>query len=458
MAGERDPVQRNVDLTGSDFSGRLRDLRLRRRLTKTELAARAHLSARTIQDLEKGRRPRILVKTLLLLADALEVSYEELLGPAPAAGGNDDVPAAAGPPPASPSAPPPPSRSRRFRPLAFLALGTLVVLLPASLWLYRQATLGAEVRIENGDLVVRDGLLGTVLWTYDSRAEVVDWLPAPWDGDLVVIGLAAGTAPDEAPLVVAERRSGRIAWRGGSDDQLWARAFTRRASRTQQPRDFKRAVFLDLDGDGRQELAAQIDESRDRYSFLCILDADGTPVGEYCHRGWLQDLLAHDLDDDGKDELLAAGQNTSPAVRGASVVLLDDVCCHGASLDSLSGDRGGLPDSARVRLVLPSFGRPYMGLLGTACLQARGLRIFRSLANEPRVGLEVGCRDENVILTLDGDLRPLLADPTDMMRGASEGWPDGLRGTGPADPAWLAGWLTRAVRLEAGHYRPGVAP
>jgi tetratricopeptide (TPR) repeat protein len=58
---------------------RLKTLRRERHLTKADLASRSGLAFRTIHDLERGRRKRVLEKTLVLLANALDVSYDELI-------------------------------------------------------------------------------------------------------------------------------------------------------------------------------------------------------------------------------------------------------------------------------------------------------------------------------------------------------------------------------------------
>ena len=61
---------------------RLRELRLAAGLTLKDVAARAHLDVSTLSRLENGQR-RLALDHLPPLADALGVSTDELLGPAP---------------------------------------------------------------------------------------------------------------------------------------------------------------------------------------------------------------------------------------------------------------------------------------------------------------------------------------------------------------------------------------
>src|SRR2546430_1882801 len=61
------------------FSTTLRSLRLGRGYTQQELAERAHLSVRTISDLERGKKAMPRLATVRLLAQALNALPEESL-------------------------------------------------------------------------------------------------------------------------------------------------------------------------------------------------------------------------------------------------------------------------------------------------------------------------------------------------------------------------------------------
>ncbi len=120
---------------------------------------------------------------------------------------------------------------------------------------------------------------------------------------------------------------------------------------------------VDIDGDGAPELALLFIHGRFCPASLVVVERDGRRLGQYDTKGHLYGLLGEDVDGDGREELLAAGTNNEPCYQGATVILLDEVCLRGVAQDSLAGGNPAIPDSARVRLVLPHFGEPYMTLL-----------------------------------------------------------------------------------------------
>ena len=61
------------------FSELLKGLRIRSGLTQRELADRARLSARTISDLERGRRTKAYESTVKMLSDAMALQPEETI-------------------------------------------------------------------------------------------------------------------------------------------------------------------------------------------------------------------------------------------------------------------------------------------------------------------------------------------------------------------------------------------
>lgn len=69
-------MDRNVDVRQTGLGKRLARLRNEAGLSKQELAERARVTFNTINDLEKGRRPRAMEKTLQSIALALGVTYE----------------------------------------------------------------------------------------------------------------------------------------------------------------------------------------------------------------------------------------------------------------------------------------------------------------------------------------------------------------------------------------------
>lgn len=71
---------RNISIDSAALAARLSALRRARSWTKQELADASGLSERTVRLLEQGQRTVVLEKTLLLLAQALAVTPEDLLG------------------------------------------------------------------------------------------------------------------------------------------------------------------------------------------------------------------------------------------------------------------------------------------------------------------------------------------------------------------------------------------
>ncbi|GEM_PF-1027145 len=70
-------------MTVVNFGGKLRELRLKRKLSQEKLAVKANLTPAIIQSLERGRRTRPRLDTILALAGALEIPPGELIGETP---------------------------------------------------------------------------------------------------------------------------------------------------------------------------------------------------------------------------------------------------------------------------------------------------------------------------------------------------------------------------------------
>ena len=79
MASGELEYTRNIELEQPDFGARIEQLRGPANLTKRELAERCGLAYRTIHDIEIGKRDRVQEKTLRLIAEALGLSYDELV-------------------------------------------------------------------------------------------------------------------------------------------------------------------------------------------------------------------------------------------------------------------------------------------------------------------------------------------------------------------------------------------
>jgi tetratricopeptide (TPR) repeat protein/DNA-binding Xre family transcriptional regulator len=76
---ESSSVGKNVDITKSGLPERLKRIREEKNVPPADLAEKAGITARTLRDIETGQRPRVQATTIHRLADALGVSYTDLL-------------------------------------------------------------------------------------------------------------------------------------------------------------------------------------------------------------------------------------------------------------------------------------------------------------------------------------------------------------------------------------------
>ena len=215
-------------------------------------------------------------------------------------------------------------------------------------------------------------------------------------------------------------------------------------------------VAADLYGDGDPVVVVNFRQAVYYPTCLCVVDRRGRRLAQYSSKGYIYEMLAVDLDGDGKDVLVAAGTNNDPAYQGATVVLLDDRHFLGATTDALAAPLSTVPDSARIRLVLPQFPEPYMRVMGMNRLNASRLQLLSHDAGRVGFSVDVGVGDHRrLIVFMDAQLRPLKAAPSDAFLGFMQRiFPDSLQGTGPADQQWVRQWLDSHVRFEAGHWPP----
>ena len=433
---------KNIDLTGTHLPERLQYFREQRNLTKSELARESGLTARTIHDLEQGRRERALERTLMALAQALAVTVAQLLD----RDGDESSPAT------------PTTTPRRSAPgrsaLTFLSV-LVVVLVFAFGYLWSFARDNAEWTQEQNRLTVVDSVFGIELWNLASEAHISFCVPSPWGSDRLLVGLGSQT-PDGGCLLNLDRATGDTIWCARPDIPAIVRAFGEEDvldanfnCREVQP--------ADLDGDGHPELVAHFVHGRYYPYALCAFDEDGNLLRQYANKGHVDDSLVLDLDGDGRDELLASGTNNAKAYQGATVFILDLDHWRGASVDSLCNPESSEPDSARIRLVIPRFPEHYMLLLEQTRLYAMNLNVYHDAAGDAVISAGIGAPSRtSLIVYLDGELRPRGCEPTDgFARIQLSQWPRSLtEGTGPGDPVWRAEWLAQHKRFGAGHWPP----
>lgn len=430
---------KNVPIDGAEFASRLRFLRLARGWTKSELAEASGLSPRTIHEIEAGRRDRVLEKTLLLMAEALGMEVDSLLGSPPPFAGELESQELAGHPIA-------------HIPYRRLFILTLVLMVVLSTVLFLPGFWSVKPMLDAGRLSGVKRVFGRTAWQLDVNAPVEFMVPSPWNSRDVLVGLAAD-GDDGGQILLIDGRTGKTRWAVEPDIQQVMAAFGPDNAFARRCFIAVAATPVDLHGNGEPVLAAGF--MHDWYAPYSIVtvNKDGSVLGQYDHWGHLYEFASYDLDDDGKEELLVSGTNNSPCYQGATLLLLDEICLHGVSGDFLAGGESGFPDSCRTRLVMPSFGEPYMGLLTAQRLEGRHLRIVDDQTGGPKILVSVGVRGINILVTLDRDLRPLSASTSDLLVSMAGNWPEDARANGgPQSDSWLEAWMKRAVRFEAGHW------
>jgi hypothetical protein len=97
------------------------------------------------------------------------------------------------------------------------------------------------------------------------------------------------------------------------------------------PQDYRIAGFVlhDNDGDGKLEITVESFHAPDWPCHLAVLDCEMTLLGEYWHAGYLRELVFHDIDGDGREELIVVGVNNQ--YRGGCIVVFDTRAIRGGS-------------------------------------------------------------------------------------------------------------------------------
>lgn len=396
------------------------------------------ITERTIRDILKGRRQYVRESTLNAIAEALGVSLEDLCGPR----GSKY------------------SRLRAFLRTLLPVLLILALLIWAITALVNTSASDVVISRGNGGLVAHNAR-NEVVWRFDAKATVHFSDESPWHDDTWLVGLR-GDASDGGSALLLDMSDGDTIWTVKPHQDRMRAVYGDTLLTSGAGFVALRHEAVDIDGDHEPELALIFNHDRFCPTCVILVERDGTRIGQYDHKGHFYDLLTEDIDADGKEELLVAGTNNEPCYQGATVILLDDVCHAGAAQDSLAGGDPAVPDSARVRLVLPQFGEPYMTLLERRRIEAADLMVVPQENGLPRIAVNVGTEYKDykvgVIVTLDAALDPVSVTPSDAIVAIAATWPDSVRArNGFPNQEWLERvWLPRAVRFEAGHW-PGSA-
>ncbi|MBU8871773.1 MAG: helix-turn-helix domain-containing protein [Gemmatimonadales bacterium] len=427
-------LHENNEAPPSGFPARLKFFREQLHLSKSDLAENAGVTYRTVHNLETDSSRNPQDKTLLLLAKALGITFAELQG-----NGSADFTKSATTSP------------KRLRALLF-SLAIFAILTISTLTVFSLSQANWEIT-DNG-LEVRDKLAGISLWRYETTAKIHICQEAPWDSDILLVGLWFNS-PKGGRLVALDRRTGEQLWEIQPDVDQLRDVFGSEVIDT-APFGAHRVMGWDSNGDGTPEGVVNFVHGTYFPSVLCAFDAKGNVFGQYNLNGHVKEIVAWDLNEDGRDELIISGTNNASAYQGATVIILNREHFKGATIDSLAAPHPTMPDSALARVVFPAYPEPFMQHTSSVRLTAQRIQIFRNARGETNISITIGENPlERILVYLDAELHPIRSDIFDTFRATLQAWPDSLTSnTGPADDKWRANWLATHRHFRAGHWPP----
>lgn len=310
------------------------------------------------------------------------------------------------------------------------------------------------------EVVARDRLFGFERWRRTFHSQIIESRFAPWGEarEALFLCLSIEDSRDNGRVLVLDARSG-----GELLSDLVPLAVQMRFYRNPGVPSAMGSTDLhiaDLDGDGRNELA-YLTQGANYNSCLRVLDDDGAVLGTYCHAGHLGFLWSADLDGEGREMLIVGGTNNAHA--GATVLVFDPLRVDGVSAvtdaELRRMDPSGLGDSALYRIIMPGLDTVTMEALGE--LRFAVSRVQVDSQSQPggtilRATFGVGGRRDQFGLDLTPDLKPLsdnglplfLFDSNRIELRALHR--EGRIEPDLEDPAFLAAWLARHIRVEGG--------
>jgi len=212
--------------------------------------------------------------------------------------------------------------------------------------------------------------------------------------------------------------------------------------------------FPDLAGDGEPEIAAAFRQTMFLPACVRTLSVSGEVLGTYYNWGYLEDVMAADLDGDGRDEILAAGTNNAPAYQGGTVILLDRDHLSGASADDQVWTDAGVEDGSLARVVFPQFEDDIRDMLHVTRLHAWAIRLRPpadpASGEGPTVYVDLGVSVEQsrpwLVPYMDRTLRPIRVVMTDLwMMYAREYVKQGKLDPRVLEPEFGQEWVKRAA-------------
>ena len=354
---------------------------------------------------------------------------------------------------------PPLGPARPSRRLIAWGAAVLVLALAIGAWqTARFARAHAAWTIEAGVLTVRDAVLGTELWSIPNPPAVFKCRTAPWSESTLLVSLQ-GKTPQAVDALALDRATGDTLWTVRPDLDAVHAAFGDDVLDAGNLFP-NRSVAADLNGDGIEEIVFCYFHTSNYPGILVWVDDRGRRLGQYANHGQFFAFLAADIDDDGREELLACGTTNARAYEGANLVVLDEDHFRGASVDGIVHPESAEPDSALYRLVVPNFPDPYMDSVQTVRLYFAHPRVTRDADGAVRINADViyDIHDIRTAAMLFFDEHLQLQGhvlPDGFLHHLSDIFPDSLiTDTGPADPAWVDRWLSKRHRFVAGHWPP----
>lgn len=417
-------MKRNVDLSGSSLGANLRRLRRRRHLSPADVAAGTGLTVRTITDIEKGHRQRILEDTLLRLAKFFEMQPEELL-----------------------AAPPRATRWRRWSAAAALALAVAIIV--GWLWPKPQPW----IQIDGNKLITEN-------WSRAFPCSLYTAQPKHWAGrDDIIVNLSCSSA-EEPSLQVLDAADGSTRWTVRDDMDELRRVFPDSLFRIGVflVRDYN---FADLWGDGEEELVVLARHNTWYPSYLATYDAGGQVLATYYHVGHLNDLLIRDIDADGREELLVTATSNVPGYGGGAFLVFDHEHLAGAAVDSLSQagrfEDCELRDGSLRRLLFPSMPGDFLNAAGTRRLDGHHCFVSNNLNGDMEfsISLIAGSQHKAITVKTDAELNITDVIPCDPLRQINQDWfATGKVSRDYLTPEFLDDWAAHILRFEEGRLIP----
>jgi len=188
---------------------------------------------------------------------------------------------------------------------------------------------------------------------------------------------------------------------------------------------FKDILRGDLDGDQFDDAIVYLQHHKWYPSGILWVDPETGAKASYYHWGHLYEFILKDIDDDGKQEVIAGGTNNSEAYRGGTMFILDDVHFSGAAVDSTEHAGLSIEDQSLRRIVFPEFEPRLMKLNPKhSRINVFDIVVQKSLDGQVSYLVNVGTLEFFVSVTMDASLAPLYVILTDQARSRTRFWPE----------------------------------